>query len=115
MDRLDALIKKLLIFRQERDWKKFHKPKDLAMALSIESSELMEEFLWKSEPEVKKFVNESKQTIAYEMADVAVYLLLLANDLDIDLFSAINAKMKINAKKYPVNKCKGIATKYDKL
>lgn len=115
MARFDSLVEELVKFRKDRDWKKFHKPKDVAIALSIESSELMQEFLWKSDDEVEQFINENKTVVADEIADISAYLFLLAKDLDIDLFEAVKSKIKKNAKKYPVEKCKGIATKYNKL
>ena len=115
MARFDSLIDELIKFRKERDWKKFHKPKDVAIAISIESSELMQEFLWKSDDEVQQFIEENKSTVADEIADIASYLFLLSKDLDIDLFEAVKSKLKKNAKKYPIEKCKGIATKYNKL
>jgi NTP pyrophosphatase (non-canonical NTP hydrolase) len=109
------LLNKLRIFRQERNWEKFHKPKDLAMAAAIEAAELMEEFLWQTEDEVKSKVQHDKERFADEIADTFVYLMLLADDLGIDVFDAIESKMQKNAKKYPVEKCKGKATKYTDL
>jgi NTP pyrophosphatase (non-canonical NTP hydrolase) len=109
------LLKKLIIFRQERNWEKFHKPKDLAMAAAIEAAELMEEFLWHSEDEVVKKIEASKERYADEIADTMVYLMLLANDLGIDMYSAIENKLGKNAQKYPVEKCKGKSTKYTQL
>jgi len=109
------LLKKLIIFRQERHWEKFHKPKDLAMAAAIEAAELMQEFLWKSEEEVAAEITSNKQRFADEIADTVVYLMLLANDLGIDMYAAIDSKMKKNAERYPVEKCRGKATKYTNL
>ncbi len=109
------LLKKLMIFRQERNWEKFHKPKDLAMAAAIEAAELMQEFLWQTEDEVKQKVNANKERFADEIADTVVYLMLLADDLGIDMFQAIENKMRKNAEKYPVEKCRGKATKYTNL
>jgi NTP pyrophosphatase (non-canonical NTP hydrolase) len=109
------LLKKLMIFRQERNWEKFHKPKDLAMAAAIEAAELMQEFLWQTEEEVKQKVKNDKERFADEIADTVVYLMLLADDLGIDMFQAIENKLKKNAEKYPVEKCRGKATKYTNL
>lgn len=109
------LLKKLMIFRQERNWEKFHKPKDLAMAAAIEAAELMQEFLWQTEDEVKQKVSANKERFADEIADTVVYLMLLADDLGIDMFQAIENKMRKNAEKYPVEKCRGKATKYTNL
>ncbi|KAF1080609.1 MAG: hypothetical protein GQF41_3019 [Candidatus Rifleibacterium amylolyticum] len=109
------LLKKLIIFRQERNWEKFHKPKDLAMAAAIEAAELMQEFLWKSDEEVTVEVTNNKQRFADEIADTVVYLMLLADDLGIDMYEAIDSKMKKNAERYPVDKCRGKSTKYTNL
>ena len=109
------LLKKLIIFRQERHWEKFHKPKDLAMAAAIEAAELMQEFLWKTDEEVVSQVNKDKERFADEIADTVVYLMLLADDLGIDMYDAIERKMRKNAERYPVDKCRGKATKYTNL
>jgi NTP pyrophosphatase (non-canonical NTP hydrolase) len=109
------LLKKLIIFRQERNWEKFHKPKDLAMAAAIEAAELMEEFLWKTEEEVLAKVKNDRERVADEIADTVVYLMLLADDLGIDMYDAIERKMQKNAEKYPVDKCRGKANKYTEL
>lgn len=109
------LLKKLRIFRQERNWEKFHKPKDLAMAAAIEAAELMQEFLWKTEDEVVAKTRSNPERYADEIADTVVYLMLLADDLGIDMFEAIENKMKKNAEKYPIDKCRGKATKYTNL
>lgn len=115
MKSYEELLNKLRIFRQERNWEKFHKPKDLAMAAAIEASELMEEFLWKTDDEVLKKVKKDKSRFADEIADTLVYLILLADDLQIDIYEAIENKLHKNAKKYPVEKCKGKSTKYNEL
>jgi NTP pyrophosphatase (non-canonical NTP hydrolase) len=112
---LPDLMKELLKFRNDRDWEQFHKPKEVAMAAAIEASELMQEFLWKSEKEVEEFIKTDKEKIADEIADIAAYIFLLAHDLDIDLFQAMLNKMKKNAQKYPIEKCKGKADKYNQL
>jgi NTP pyrophosphatase (non-canonical NTP hydrolase) len=95
-------------FRDERDWSQFHTPKNLAVSISIESSELLEHFQWSDEC-------KNKKEIAYEMADILAYLLLLADECDIDLENAFLEKMKINEKKYPIKKSKGKSTKYTDL
>ncbi len=115
MEKFEKLLLKLRVFRQERDWEKFHKPKEVAMAAAIEAAELMEIFLWKNEEEIKRFIAKNRETVADEIADTAVYLMLLADDLGIDLLDAIEAKMKKNAEKYPVEKCKGRYEKYSEL
>ncbi|ACM93188.1 nucleotide pyrophosphohydrolase [Nautilia profundicola AmH] len=92
-------------FRDERDWKQFHTPKNLAVSISIEAGELLEHFQWKEGC-------ENKKDISYEMADILAYLLLLADECSIDLEKAFLEKMEINKKKYPANKVKGSSKKY---
>ena len=108
---LKELIKK---FCEDRDWDQFHNAKDLAIALSIEASELLEIFRWKSPEEVEElFKNEKKkEDIEDEMADVLYFLIRMAQRYDIDLSEAIDKKMEKNDKKYPVNKAKGSNKKY---
>lgn len=112
---MDEIIEKLLRFRRERDWEQYHNPKDLSMSIAIEAAELMEEFQWKTKEEVQKHINDNKEAVSDEIADILTYLLLLANDLDIDVAQAIESKMKKNAQKYPVDKCKSKNTKYTHL
>lgn len=111
------MIEKIKKFRDERDWKKFHNPKDMAEAISIESSELLELFLWKTKEESIEFVNNKKnhEEISDEVADVMMFLIEFIDNCDIDIEKAIEKKLQKNAKKYPVSKAKGIATKYTKL
>ena len=111
----DKLIKKILAFRDARDWKQFHNPKDLAISLVLEAGEVMEHFQWKSKEEVEEYVKTHKEHIGEELADVQNYLLLLSHDLGIDLEKAVLKKMKKNALKYPIHKAKGKHTKYNKL
>ncbi len=112
---LEELQKKIIAFRNERDWQQFHKPKDLAMGLSIEAAELAEHFLWKSEEEIKEHLKNHKEEVADEMGDVLNYLLIMANDLGIDLADATDKKIDKTALKYPVEKAKGRHTKYTEL
>jgi NTP pyrophosphatase (non-canonical NTP hydrolase) len=107
----DAILK----FREARDWKQFHNHKDVALSLVLEAAEVLEHFQWKSPSEVERHGRECKDELSDELADVAVYLFELAHDLDIDLPQAIERKMARNALKYPVEKCKGRHTKYNKL
>lgn len=109
MSEIAELTKKLIAFRDARDWKQFHNPKDLAIALSIESSELLEAFLWKSSSEA------SEEKIKEELADVLAYALLLANEYKLDITEIVSAKIEANNLKYPVNKAKGSAKKYNEL
>lgn len=112
---LNQLTQKLVAFRDARDWKQFHNPKDLATALSIEASELQEIFLWKKPEEVAEAVSKKSTDIKEEIADIASFLLLLCHELDIDLVEAVSAKIEKNAAKYPVDKAKGTHAKYDEL
>ncbi len=92
-------------FRDERDWKQFHSPKNLAISLSIEAAEILEHFQWQEKC-------KNKEELKYELADVLAYLLLLAKETDIDLEQAFLEKMKINNEKYPSEKVKGSSKKY---
>ena len=99
-------------FADERDWDKFHTPKNLATALSVEASELLEPFQWLTTGE-KNELDQSKQTaIRHEMADVLLYLVRLADKLDVDLYQACLEKMEINRTKYPAEKVRGNSRKY---
>ncbi len=110
---LEEITDKIRRFRDERDWAQFHNPKDMAMALSIEASELMEQFLWKNPDEVAARCIEKREEIEDEVADVAIYLVELADLLGIDLFQAIERKMEKNAAKYPAEKVRGSSLKYN--
>lgn len=99
-------------FVSERDWDKFHTPKNLATALSVEASELLEPFQWLVSGD-KSELDESKLTaIRHEMADVLVYLVRLADKMDVDLFQAVQEKMALNRAKYPADKVRGDSRKY---
>jgi NTP pyrophosphatase (non-canonical NTP hydrolase) len=108
------LLKQLIEFRRERDWEQFHNPKDIAIALSIEVAELLEWFQWRDKTEIQQMLETNKRdALEDEIADVAVYLSYLCHDLNIDLEQAIRRKMDKNAAKYPVEKVKGRADKYN--
>lgn len=109
MKDLNQLIEEIVKFRDERDWNQFHNSKDLALALSIESSELLELFLWKDNEDFK--LDKLKE----ELADVLMYALLLAHKHNLNITEIIQEKMKKNGEKYPVDKSKGNATKYNEL
>lgn len=115
MKKINDLTKRIIAFRDARDWKQFHKPKDLAVSLSIEASEVLEHFQWKSEKEIEEYVKSNKEEIAEELADVLNYLLIMAHDLEIDLIKAEEKKIAKNETKYPVDKARGKHTKYNKL
>lgn len=109
MSEISELTKKLITFRDDRDWKQFHNPKDLAVALTIEAAELLEAFLWKSSEEA------SKDKIREELADVLAYAFLLANECGLNVAEIISAKIQANNLKYPVDKAKGSAKKYNEI
>lgn len=115
MAEIKAITGKIKKFRDERDWKQFHNHKDVALSLVLEAAEVLEHFQWKSPDEVEKYGTECKDKLADELADVAVYLFELSDNLGIDLPKAIELKMKKNAQKYPVEKAKGRHTKYNRL
>ena len=115
MSDFKPVLDKLIAFRKERDWEQFHKPKDLALSLVLEASEVLEHFQWKSEEEIKEYVKTHKDDIAEELADVFNWVLLLSHDLDIDVIEASEKKIVKNGEKYTLEKSKGNATKYNKL
>ncbi len=104
-------------FRDARDWKPFHTPKNLVAGLAIEAAELQEQFLWCTDAESEARIRDKvrRKAIAEELADVVNYALLLANHMDLDLPAEILKKIRLNAKKYPVRKSKGSAKKYTEL
>lgn len=109
---LDAIKEQIKSFVAARDWSKFHSPKNLYMALSVECSELLECFQWLTEDQSNNLSPEKKQAVADEIADVQIYLIQLADKLNIDLCGAVNNKLSKNASKYPVDLVKGSAKKY---
>ena len=109
MENMTTLIDEIIKFRNERDWEQFHNSKDLAVALSVEASELLELFLWKENEDFN--IDKLKE----ELADVLMYALLLANKHDLDIHEIILDKIRKNAEKYPVDKSRGNATKYNEL
>lgn len=109
MNSWQSLQQKLIEFRNDRDWEQFHNPKDLALAISIEASELNELFLWKS-PE-----SADLEKVKEELADVFAYALLLAEKYNLNVDEIVLDKIKKNAEKYPIVKSKGTAKKYDEL
>jgi NTP pyrophosphatase (non-canonical NTP hydrolase) len=112
---MEEVMQRIRTFRDERDWMQFHDPKNLAVSIVIESAELLEHFQWKDKAQVEKHIAENRDSVADEIADVAMYLFELADNLGIDLKSAMLAKLEKNAAKYPVEKARGVATKYTKL
>src|SRR4051812_37923708 len=115
MSEIKQLTAKIKAFRDARDWKQFHNHKDVALSLVLEASEVLEHFQWKSPKEVEDHGKQAKDELADELADVAMYLFELSDNLGIDLGQAMVNKMKKNALKYPIAKSKGKHTKYNKL
>ena len=106
------LLSKILKFRDNRNWSQFHKPKDLAISISIEANELLELFQWNSS---KETVENNFQELQDELADIMIYCVLMADKLDIDLEKAVEHKLDKNKEKYPVEKAYNSKEKYDKL
>lgn len=109
------LVERIIAFRNARDWKQFHNPKDVALSLVLEAGEVMEHFQWKNKEEMAKHVVEAREEIGEELADVLYWVLLMGHDLEIDVLAALEDKIKKNEAKYPVEKSKGRHTKYNKL
>jgi len=112
MNSLEDLKHRARRFAQERDWEQFHSPKNLAMALAGEAGELLEPFQWLTEEESRNLSPETKAAVAEEIADVLIYLVRLADQLDIDMLSAVTAKIARNEQRYPAEKVRGRSDKY---
>ena len=102
-------------FIDAREWVQFHSPKSLSMSIAVEASELMEKFLWCDNAKSYKEAIDNKQEVEEELADVIITAICFARSADIDIVQAVENKMKLNAKRYPVEKAKGVCTKHDKL
>jgi NTP pyrophosphatase (non-canonical NTP hydrolase) len=109
MSEINLITKELLRFRDARDWEQFHNPKDLALAINVEAGELLELFLWKDAEEVKK------EKVKEELADVLSFAFLMAERYGLDIKEIMLEKIRINGEKYPVDKSKGNARKYNEL
>lgn len=109
---MNELIKKINKFRDERNWRQFHNEKDLAISISLEASELLELFQWKTSTEVKE---KKLGRIKEELADVLIYSYMMADNLDLNVEEIIAEKLKLNEEKYPINKAKGKNDKYTEL
>ena len=109
MKESEEIIEALLKFRNEREWEQFHNPKDLALAISIESAELLELFLW------KKAEDANAEKVKEELADIFSFAFLLAEKYGFDVKEIVLDKIKTNGEKYPVDKAKGTSKKYDEL
>ena len=109
---LRALQARLAAFAAARDWQQFHSPKNLAMALSVEAAELVEEFQWLTEEQSRRLDAERAERVRLELADVFIYLLRIADTLGVDLLLAADEKMALNERKYPAERVRGDARKY---
>ena len=115
MNEIREITEKIKKFRDERDWMQFHDPKNMAVSIILEASELLEHFQWKTTEEVEQYIKQNRAEIKDEIADTALYLFELADNLGINLIEAIEEKIKKNEMKYPIEKSKGRHTKYNKL
>lgn len=115
MTDLEYLRNQLRTFAAERDWDQFHSPKNLSAALAVEASELLEHFQWLTEEQSRQLPPGALDAVKAEVADVLLYLIRISDKLGIDLVAAANAKMILNAAKYPVEKARGTSKKYTKL
>ena len=112
---LESLKLCLREFAKDRDWDQFHSPKNFSMAIIVECAELVEHFQWLTDEQSKNLPADTLEEVRLEIADIFLYLIRLADKLDVDLVKAANDKIKLNAEKYPIDKAKGLATKYTKL
>jgi NTP pyrophosphatase (non-canonical NTP hydrolase) len=115
IDSLERLRVRLAAFAAERDWEQFHNPKNLAMAVAGEAGELLEHFQWLTFEQAAQLPAAARAEVALEAADVLLFLVRLCDRLGIDLAAACEKKLAVNARKYPVEKSRGRATKYNKL
>ena len=108
MTRLEKLLLRIKKFNEDREWDQFHTPSNLAKSISIEANELLECFQWSD-------IDYDKGNVLEELADVTNYCLQLAQVLGVDIIDVVNSKMDVNEKKYPVERAKGVSTKYNRL
>ncbi len=115
MSDFKKLQNEIIKFRDERDWKQFHNPKDMAISLTLEAAELLEHFQWKNTSEIDNYIKTHKSEISDELADVMYWVLLISHDLDINLEAEFERKMAANEEKYKIEKSKGNHKKYTEL
>lgn len=113
MKQLDDLNKQLNEFARERDWEQFHSVKNLSMALTVEAGELMEHFQWLTQEQSNELPVAKLREVEQELADILIYLVRIAAKLNVDLFSVAQQKMKLNEQKYPADRVRGSARKYN--
>ena len=114
-DSLEGLSRALQRFATEREWERFHSPKNLASALVVEAGELLEHFQWLTDEQSRNLSESNKSAAAAEVADVLLYLIQLSTALGIDPIAAAQDKLRVNAEKYPVERSRGTSKKYDQL
>jgi len=114
-DSLNDLTRELAQFATERDWQQFHSPKNLASALVVEAGELLEHFQWLTEAQSRALPPDKRDAVASEVADVLLYLVQLANALGLDPVEAAQAKLRLNAQRYPADRARGNSKKHDEL
>lgn len=115
MSDIKSLTDAIVAFRDKRNWKQFHNPKDVSLSLVLEAAEVMEHFQWKTREEMDLYIKSHKEDIAEELADVLYWVLLLSQELQIDIAEALKKKMKKNEIKYPVSKSINSHKKYTEL
>ena len=112
IESLESLRDRLRVFAKERDWDQYHTPKNLSMALIAEAAELIEHFQWVNGEQSHILENKTRQSVEEELADILIYLVRISDKLEIDLYQAVERKIKINERKYPAEKVRGSAKKY---
>ncbi|HDR9251443.1 TPA: nucleotide pyrophosphohydrolase [Burkholderia vietnamiensis] len=111
-EKMRSLVEIIRQFVAERDWEKFHTPKNLVMAMNVEVAELMEPFQWVQSGDIAEIGSERMVAVRHELADVFMYLILLSDKLEVDLFDVCYEKIEINRRKYPADKVRGSSMKY---
>jgi len=115
MSDISELTKQIVDFRDARDWKQFHNPKDMALSLVLEAAEVMEHFQYKNPKEIEEYLKTNRKDVGEELSDVLYWVLIMSHDLGIDLKSAFQKKLKKIGEKYPVEKARGSNKKYNQL
>ena len=111
----EYLYEKIMKFRNDRDWEKYHDPKNLSQAISIEAAELQETFLWKSNDQARNLNEKEIQKVKEELADVFIFMVYMCHEFGIDLLEEVEKKLAINCRKYPIEKARGSSKKYTDL
>jgi len=109
------IMNALIAFRKERDWGQFHTPINISLSICIEAAELLEVFQWAKDEDLQEIVISRREEIEFEVADIVILLSYFCHDLGIDIEEVVKRKMELNGEKYPVEKSKGVATKYDRF